>query len=454
MTIRLVVVGGVAAGMSAASKARRMEPEMEIIVYERNSYVSYGACGLPYYVQGLIPDHNRLIARTPEQFAKRNIQVHTHHEVTQIDLEQRRVQVKKLETGEIFDTPFDRLMLSAGGYALRPPIPGLEPAPDNLFAVRTMEDGIAIRRFIEREHPERAVIVGAGYIGLEMAEALVAGHGLNVTVLTLLPPLQPTFDEDMSEHVLAELARHDLELHVQAVQAFERQNGRVVAVHADHESYPADLIILAVGVRPNSSLPQAAGIACGPTGAVAVDDHQRTNIEGIYAGGDVAEALHLVTGEPAYIPLGTTANKQGRVAGENIAGGDAAFHGIVGTTVVKVFDVDAARTGLTEAEAHQRHDDVRATTVKAHLRAEYMPERGPLDVKLVYKSDGRLLGAQMVGPGAAKRIDVVAAALQHQLSVADLRRLDLSYAPPFAPVWDALLVAANVAHKQGVIRKT
>jgi NADPH-dependent 2,4-dienoyl-CoA reductase/sulfur reductase-like enzyme len=218
-------------------------------------------------------------------------------------------------------------------------------------------------------------------------------------------------------------------------------------VHTDRASYPADLVILAVGVRPNSALPQAAGIACGPTGAVAVDDHQRTNVEGIYAGGDVAEAFHQVTGEPAYIPLGTTANKQGRVAGENIAGGDAAFHGIVGTTVVKVFDVDAARTGLTEVEARQRHDDARATRIKTHSRAHYMPGRGPLEVKLVYKSDGRLLGAQMVGHGAAKRIDVVAAALPHQLTVADLQRLDLSYAPPFAPVWDALLVAANVAHK-------
>lgn len=291
MTIRLVAVGGVAAGMSAASKARRMDPEMEIIVYERNGYVSCGACGLPYYVQGLVPDHNRLIARTPEQFAKQNIQGFTHHEVTQINPEQRWVQVRKLETGEIFETPFDSLMLSTGGYTLRPPIPGLEPAPDNLFAVCTVEDGIVMRRFIEREHPERAVIIGVGYIGLEMTEALVAGHDLDVTVLTLLPPLRPTFDEDMSEHVLAELARHDVRLHVQEVQVIERQNGRAVAVHVNHDSYPADLNILAAGVRPDSSLAQAAGIACGPTGAVAVDDHQRTNIEGIYAGGDVAEAV-------------------------------------------------------------------------------------------------------------------------------------------------------------------
>lgn len=447
MSTRLVVIGGVAAGMSAASKARRTDPDMEIIVYEKSGYVSYGACGLPYYVQGLISDHEHLIARTPEQFAKQNIQVFTRHEVTRIDTRRRRVEVKNLQQGEIFETHFDKLMLSTGGYALRPSFHGLEPPPDNLFVVRTVEDGIAIRRFVEQERPKRAVIVGAGYIGLEMAEALTAGHDLDVTIITLFPPLLPTFDEDMAEHVSAALDRHRVGLHVQGVQAFEQQNGRVVAVHTGEASFPADLVILAVGVRPNTALAQTAGIALGPTGAVAVDDHQRTNVEGIFAGGDVAEALNLVTGDPTYVPLGTTANKQGRVAGENIAGGDAVFRGIVGTTVVKVFEVGAARTGLTEAQARERGYDVDATTIKARSLAHYIPGGGPLYVKLVYEPNGRLLGAQMVGAGVAKRIDVVAAALHYQLSVADLQGLDLSYAPPFAPVWDALLVAANVAGK-------
>jgi NADPH-dependent 2,4-dienoyl-CoA reductase/sulfur reductase-like enzyme len=446
MSTRLVVVGGVAAGMSAASKARRMDPDMEIIVYEKSGYVSYGACGLPYFIAGIIPDHSHLIARTPEQFAKRNIQVFTHHEVTHIDPHGRRVQVRNLEEDTVFETPFDQLMLSTGGYALRPPFPGLDPSLENLFVVRTVEDGIAIRRFIERERPERAVIVGAGYIGLEMAEAL-AGHQLHVTVVTLLPPLAPTFDEDMAEHASQELERHNVKLHVQGVGAFERQNRRVVTVQTDGAGFAADLVILAVGVRPNTALAQAAGIVLGPTGAVAVDDHQRTSVEGIYAGGDVAEALNLVTGEPAYVPLGTTANKQGRVAGENIAGGDATFRGIVGTSVVKVFDVDAARAGLTEAQARAQGYDVRTTTVKAPALAHYMPGGGPIHVKLVHQADGRLLGAQMVGPGAAKRIDVVAAALYGRWTIDDLSRLDLSYAPPFAPVWDPLLVAANVANK-------
>ena len=453
MSKRLVVVGGVAAGMSAASKARRLDPDMEIVVYEKGAYVSYGACGLPYYVQGIISDHNQLIARTPEQFAKRNIQVFMHHEVTGIDPQGRRVQVRNLQSDDVFETHFDKLMLSTGGYALRPPIPGLDAPAGNLFVVRTVEDGVAMRRFIEQEGPERVVIVGAGYIGVEMAEALSEPHlqgreGIrDLTMVTLFPPLVPTFDADMSEHVSAELARHEIALHVKGVKAFERRDGRVVAVQVEDGSFPVDMVVLAMGARPNTALAQAAGIALGPTGAVAVDDHQRTNVEGIYAGGDVAEALHLVTGEPAYIPLGTTANKQGRVAGENIAGGDATFRGIVGTTVVKVFDLDAARTGLTEAEASERGYDVRSTTIKALSAAHYMPSSGPLYVKLVYEAGGRLLGAQMVGTGAAKRIDVVAAALYDGWTVDDLRGLDLSYAPPYAPVWDALLVAANVAQK-------
>jgi NADPH-dependent 2,4-dienoyl-CoA reductase/sulfur reductase-like enzyme len=442
---RLVVVGGVAAGMSAASKARRMDPDMEIVVYEKSGYVSYGACGLPYYVQGLIPRHTDLIARTPEQFAKQSIQACVHHEVTHIDPDGRRVVVKNLESGATFEAPFDRLMLSTGGYALRPSVAGLDAPADNVFVVRTVEDGLAIRRFIEQERPERAVIVGAGYIGVEMAEALVSGHGLHVTLVTLLPPLTPTFDGDMAEHVAAELARHDVVLHIEGVASFERRNGRIAAIHTPDTRFPADMVILAMGVRPNVALAQAAGIALGPTGAVAVDDHQRTNVEGIFAGGDVAEALDLVTNEPAYVPLGTTANKQGRVAGENMAGGDAVFPGIVGTTVVKVFDIDAARAGLTEAQAHEGGYDVRATTIKASSNAHYMPGGGPLHVKLVYEANGRLLGAQMVGHAAAKRIDVVAAALYDRWTIDDLNRLDLSYAPPFAPVWDALLVAANVA---------
>jgi NADPH-dependent 2,4-dienoyl-CoA reductase/sulfur reductase-like enzyme len=251
----------------------------------------------------------------------------------------------------------------------------------------------------------------------------------------------------MAAHVSEKLSERGIELYVEEVKAFEAQDGQVVAVHTEEKSYPAELVILAAGVRPNTTLAQEAGIALGPTGAVAVDEYQRTNVAGIYAGGDVAEALDLVTGQPTYVPLGTTANKQGRVAGENLGGGNACFAGIVGTAVVKVFDIDAARAGLTEALAREAGYDVETTEIKSQAQAHYMPGSKPIRVKLVYERTGRLLGGQMVGFNAAKRIDVIATALYGGWGIDDLSRLDLSYAPPFAPVWDASLIAANVAQK-------
>ncbi len=440
---RLVVVGGVAAGMSAASKARRMDADLEILVYEKSGYVSYGACGLPYYVQGLIPDHHHLIARTPAQFAQRGIQTFTHHEVTHIDPQAQAVQVRNLDEGTTFETDFDKLVLATGGHPVRPPIPGIDF--DNVFVVRTVEDGVAIRRFIQEEKPGRAVIIGGGYIGLEMAEGL-SSHDLQVSLVG--PQLLKMFDADMSTHLEPELARHGVEFFLERrVQALEGKNGRAISVHAGDVELPADLVILAAGVRPTVALAEAAGIALGPTGAVAVDEQQRTNLPDIWAAGDVAEAHHRVTGEPAYLPLGTTANKQGRVAGENLAGGNAQFPGIVGTAVVKVFELDAARAGLSESEAREKGFEVKTTAIKAPSQAHYMPGGGPLHVKLVYQPDGRLLGVQMVGVAAAKRIDVAAAALQAGWSIQALTELDLSYAPPFAPVWDPLLIAANVAAK-------
>lgn len=441
---RLVVVGGVAAGMSAASKARRIDPGLEVVVYEKSGFVSYGACGLPYYIQGIIDDHSTLIARTPVQFARQGIEVHLHHEVMEIDPEGRRVRVRDLEAGREFEVEYDRLVLTTGGNAVRPPFPGIDR--EGVFTLRRVEDGIALRRFIEEKSPERAVIVGGGYIGLEMAEAF-RSRGLEVTVVEMLPQLVPNLDAEMASLVREELERNGvrvlLEHRVEEIGGDER----VEAVIASGVEVPADLVLVAVGVRPNVDLARRAGIDLGPTGAVAVDDHQRTNLEGVFAAGDVAEARHIVTGKPVYIPLGTTANKQGRVAGENVAGGDAVFHGVAGTAVAKVFGLEVARTGLTERQAREEGFEPLSTTVKAASQAHYYPGGGPLHVRLVFRKDGHLLGAQMVGKGAAKRIDVVAAALQAGWGIRDLQRLDLSYAPPFAPVWDPILVAANVAEK-------
>ncbi|NJN99625.1 MAG: CoA-disulfide reductase [Anaerolineales bacterium] len=446
MSKRLVIVGGVAAGMSAASKARRLDKNLEIVVYEQSGYVSYGSCGFPYYLKGEIPRIEDVIVRTPQDFARQGIQAKVQHRVVKIDPVEKMVWVRDLNTQTEFTDRWDNLILTTGGVAVKPPLPGLELP--GIFTLRTVEDVLAIQEWLAQKQPKRAVIVGGGYIGLEMAEALAA-RGLHLSLIEALPQVMPNMDADMAGHVQQELERQRVEVHVaQPVAAFEGKE-QVQAVVAGGQDFPADLVIFSVGLKPGVGLAQQSGLTLGPTGAVAVDDHQRTSQPTIYAAGDVAEAHHLVTGKPAYVPLGTTANKQGRVAGANAAGGDDHFKGIVGTAVVKVFDLEAARTGLSERQAQAEGFEVETATITASAQAHYMPGHTPIHVKLVFeRGSQRVLGAQMVGQsGVAKRIDVIAAALQSGWTTYDLAELDLSYAPPFAPVWDPILVAANLANR-------
>lgn len=446
MAERLVITGGVAAGMSAAAKARRTNKNLDIVVYERSGFVSYGSCGFPYFIKGEIPRIEDVVVRTPQDFAKQKIAVHVRHEVLRIDPVEHTVLVHNRETGEEFTDRWDRLILTTGGGAVRPNLPGIDL--QGIFTLRTVEDAVAIRQWIDQERPRRGVIVGGGYIGLEMAEAL-AEHGVQLTLVEMLPQVMANMDADMVAHVQEELTRQGVDLRLgQAVRAFEG-SGRVQAVVAGGAAIPADIVIFSVGVKPQATLAAEARIDLGTTGAVAVDEYQRTSVPNIWAAGDVAEARHLVTGRPAYVPLGTTANKQGRVAGENAAGGAATFGGIVGTAVVKVFDLHAARTGLSEKQARDEGFDVETVTATAAARAHYMPYHPEIHVKLVFERGSQaLLGAQMVGrEGVAKRIDVIAAALHARWTTYDLAELDLSYAPPFAPVWDPILVAANLANR-------
>ncbi len=446
MSERLVVVGGVAAGMSAAAKARRSNKELDIVVYERSGHVSYGACGFPYFIKGEIPKIEDLIIRTPEQFMKQNIRALVHHEVLSIDPLEHTLLVHNRQTGEEFRDHWDKLIITTGGSPTRPDLPGLNL--QGIFTLRTVEDAVAIRQWIDQEKPRRGVVVGGGYIGLEMAEAL-AEHGIQVTVVEMLPQVMGNMDADMATHVQAELEHQQVDLRLEcAVKGFEG-NGRVSNVIAGGQDVPADIVIFSVGIKPNATLAAESRVALGSTGAIAVDDHQRTSVAQIWAAGDVAEAHDLVTGKPIYVPLGTTANKQGKVAGENAAGGNASFKGIVGTAVVKVFDMHAARTGLSERQARIEGFDVETVVATGAARAHYMPIHPPVHVKLVFeRGSQRLLGVQMVGQeGIAKRIDVAAAALQAGWTTYDLAELDLSYAPPFAPVWDPILVAANLANK-------
>jgi len=448
MAKRVIIIGGVAAGMSAAAKARRSDPALEIVAYERSGYVSYGSCGFPYAIKGEIARVEDVVVRTPERFAKQGITALVRHEVLEIDPAGGSVLVRNLNNGAEFRDRWDALVLTTGGAASRPPFPGVNLP--GIFTLRTVEDALAIQQWIREHRPARGVIIGGGYIGLEMAEALDA-HGMQITLVERLPQVLPNLDPEMAGHVQAELSRQGVEVNLdQPVEGFGGDE-RVREVVAGGRRIPADIVILAVGVKPNVELARAAGIALGPTGAVAVDDHQRTNLPSVWAAGDVAEALHRVTGRPAWVPLGTTANKQGRVAGENVAGGDARFPGIVGTAVVKVFDLEAASSGLSEARARIGGYNVESVSATANSRAHYMPGHHPIHVKLVYESGSRrLLGGQLVGvEGVAKRIDIIAAALHQGWTVDELAELDLSYAPPFAPVWDPILVAANLARREG-----
>ena len=458
MKERLVVIGGCAAGMSAASKARRLNPDLEIVVYERTGFVSYGSCGLPYYVSGLIDDHNTLVVRTPAQFAKRDIEVHLHHEVTEIDTENRRVRVNNLlerggATRGRYES-YDKLLVTTGGRPIMLPDFSLGDLA-GVFVMRAVEDGVATRDFVQQERPKNGVIIGAGYIGLEMAESF---HelGLETTVIGRPPQVLKRFDSDMAQIVQDELESKGIQLSLgDEVKALEGDaQGRVRQVVSSKGAFEADLVLLAMGVQPNTALVETAadtvGVALGQTGAIATDSQMRTNLPDVFSAGDCAEAHHRITGRGDYIPLGTTANKQGRVAGTNLGGGHAEFKGIVGTAITKVLDVYAALTGLSEKEARALGYRVQSTTIKAGSRAHYYPGGRPMHVKLVVEEgSGRLLGGQIVGDeGSGLRIDVLATALHKGMTIEELSRLDLAYVPPIAPVWDPLLVAANVALKE------
>jgi len=475
MSERLVVVGGVAAGMSAATRARRVNSQLEIVVYEKSGYVSYGACGFPYFIKGEVAKIDDLIVRTPAQFAAQNIQALVHHQVQAIDPGTRTVQVKNLATGQTFTERWDKLILSTGGTVVLPPLPGIHL--NGVFTLRNVEDALAIKNWIAEKNPQHAVIIGGGYIGLEMAEAFTA-HGLAVTIIEAQPQVLPPLDADMAAHIEAELKANNVQLYlghkVSALEGDESlrriialttaklhhqdaaamvqaavRTARVRTVIAGDIAIPAELVIIGTGTKPAVEIAAAAGIKLGESGAVAVDNRQQTNIPGIFAAGGACEVFHLVAGKPVLLPLAPTASKQGRVAGTNAAGGSAHFSGVVGTAVVKMFDLQIAQTGLTEKYARYLGFDTECVVISTTARAEYMPGHFPIHIKLVYqKGSQRLLGAQIVGKdGVAKRIDVIAAALRAGWTTRDLAELDLSYAPPFSSVWDPILVAANVANK-------
>ena len=443
---RLAIVGGDAAGMSAASAARRREADLEVVAFERGPYTSYSACGIPYYVGGLFDDADRLISRSPEEHRANGIDVRTRTEVVAIDLAARELTVRAAADDHESVEPFDRLVIATGAEAVAPPIPGAEA----IEPARTVDAGERFRAALERGG-RSAAIIGAGYIGLEMAEALV-DRGLQVTLIEQAGQVMGTLDADMAAHVQDAAEGHGVRvlLATRAEEVVLGDDGSPEAVRAGGETIEADHVIVGAGARPAVAVAQAAGLDVGDTGALRTDDAQRCpGHDGVFAAGDCAESHHRVLGRPVNVQLGTHANKQGRIAGVNASGGDERFPGVVGTAVSRLCRYEVARTGISEREAADAGIEVVTATIKDRTRAGYFPGAGPIWVKLVAEpGTGRLLGGQIVGvEGAAKRIDVLATCVWTGLPVQEIELLDLAYAPPFSGVYDPLLIAARATAK-------
>jgi NADPH-dependent 2,4-dienoyl-CoA reductase/sulfur reductase-like enzyme len=439
MSERLVVIGGDAGGMAAASQAKRIRPDLDVVAFEKGTRTSFAACGIPFYIGGEVSELDDLVARSPEEHRSRGLDVRTRHEVVSIDCASRSVTAVELDTGRQFDMGFDQLVIATGARPLRPPIPGIDDR-EFVFGVQNLDDAELLLAAAAHRRCRRVVVVGAGYIGLEMAEAFCT-RGFEVVVVERAPQVMRTLDDDMAELIVKVMVDHGIDLRTDT----EITGFGDGAVHTDGGAIDADLVVLGMGVTPNSELAERAGIALGARNSVHVDDHLRTSVEGVWAAGDCAESYHRVTGKPTHIPLGTVANRQARVAGVNIGGGDAVFPGVLGSAVTKLCETEIGRTGLTEAEAIEEGFAVEVGRIEATTRSGYFPGASPITVKLVgEKGTGRLLGGQIVGgSGSAKRIDTVATAIWNDMAVADLVDLDLAYAPPFSPVWDPVQVAAR-----------
>jgi NADPH-dependent 2,4-dienoyl-CoA reductase/sulfur reductase-like enzyme len=451
MSERVVVIGGDAGGMSAASQALRVAKRhgrtLDIVVLERGHWTSYSACGIPYWVAGVVEGPDELVARTPEEHRKNGIDVRMRTEAVRIDTGSRVVDFVDRENDEPGTIEFDQLIIATGAEPIRPELPGIDSV--GIHGVQTLDDGADLLDRLDENDPKRAVVVGGGYIGIEMAEAMIE-RGLDVTVIDKASEPMSTLDPDLGRQVHDAMEGMGIEVETDTpVEGFEAgDDGIVQAVVAGGRTYPTDIVVLGIGVRPAASLARDAGLPVGDHGGLQVDDRMRVEgQDGIWAAGDCVECFDRVARTSVHVPLGTHANKQGRVLGTNLGGGNAIFPGVVRTAISKVCDLEVARSGLREKDAQRAGLEFITATTESTTRAGYFPGAKPMTVKvLAEKPGGRLLGAQIVGrKGSAKRIDVLALALWTALTVAELAMVDLSYAPPFSPVWDPVLIAARKA---------
>ena len=429
--MKVVIVGGVAGGATAAARIRRLDEQAQILVFERSGYVSYANCGLPYYIGDVITDPEALTLQTPQSFQKRfRVDMKVRHEVTAIHPDRKTVSVINLDTGETFEESYDKLLLSPGATPLRPDLPGIDSS--SLFTLRTVEDTFRIKEYISAHQPQSAVIVGGGFIGVEMAENL-RHLGMAVTMVQRPKQLMNPFDADMAAFIHGEVRKHGIKLALgQSVEGFAARDGGVDVLLKDCAPLHADMVILAIGVSPESALAKDAGLDLGMKGSILVNDRMETSDPDIYAVGDAVQVKHRVTGEAALIALAGPANKQGRIAADNICGGDSRYQGSQGSSVIKVFDLTAASTGLNETNARKAGLNVDTVILSPMSHAGYYPGGKVMTMKVVFEKEHyRLLGAQIVGyDGVDKRIDVLATAIRAGLKGPELKDLDLAYAPP------------------------
>lgn len=446
--MKIVIVGGVAAGMSAAAKADRINKDAEIVIYEKTEVVSWGACGLPYFVGNFYEDPNNMIARPVEKFIEAGMNIKINHEVIGVDVDKKKVTVKNLKTGEIFEDNYDELMIATGAHAIIPPIKNVDSK--GVYLLKEFTDGLELKKAMMDEKNQNIVIVGAGYIGLEVAEAAKHLNKKEIRIIQLGDRvLMESFDKEITDIMEEEIKSYDdIHLHLEeVVEEIIEENGEVVKVKTNKGEYRADLVVIATGVRPNTKFLKETGIEMLKNGAIVIDSYGRTSIDSIYSAGDCATVPHLVRNENVYIPLATTANKIGRVVGENLAGKNTKFLGTLGSAAVKVLDLEAARTGITEKEAKDLGIDYKTVFVKDKNQTNYYPGREDIFIKLIYNSKDRVvLGAQMAGKkGVVLRIDALAVAIYSKLTVEDLGMMDFCYSPPFSRTWDIMNVAGNVA---------
>ena len=454
--MKVVIVGGVAGGATAAARIRRLDEQAEIVVFERSAYISYANCGLPYYIGGVIEDAGELTLQTPESFFTRfRVQIKVLHEVTAIHPDRKTVSVTNLQTGERFEESYDKLLLSPGAKPTQPRFPGADS--DRLFTLRTVEDTLRIRAYIDEHHPRSAVLAGGGFIGLELAENL-RELGMDVTIVQKPMHLMTPFDADMAALIHGEMRRHGVKLALgHTVEGFAQRDGGMDVLLQDAAPLHADMVILAIGVTPDTALAKEAGLELGVRGSIVVNDRMETSVPDIYAVGDAVQVRHFVTGQDALIALAGPANKQGRIAADNICGGDSRYTGSQGSSVLKVFDMTAALTGLNETQAAAAGFDADSVILSPMSHAGYYPGGRVMTMKVVFeKATYRLLGAQIVGyEGVDKRIDVLATAIRAGMKATELKDLELAYAPPYSSAKDPVNMAGfmvdNIA--RGLLRQ-